>query len=117
MGKNTTGTSGGSGTQGGVQRIDTVAFSDCILALDNAIKAFANAHEKTDVAAKKLYRTWSGRGRESFERVCHPLLRKLTDEEENLNEIRKSLNSILISYQEWDKTVADGASQNEIGQK
>jgi len=87
-----------------VQRIDTAAFEDAITKIDKVVTSFSATKDSIVKSTDLLLSTWTGKGKDMFEKAYTSLKTELVDEEENLKTISEDLKAMKESYDEWDAT-------------
>lgn len=103
--------------KGGVERIDTQAFNDAIKSMGKAVKAFNNAKSKITKCTDPVVDSWEGEGAKAFKKVYKKLKTELKDEEENLSNIKKDLESIKESYEGWDQELSNQFKNDDSDKK
>ncbi len=94
-----------------VERVSTKAFAQAISELRSSISTYEEARERIFSSTDKLFIDWEGEGKKSFEEAYIRLKTQLKDEEENLRSIADNLESIKLSYDEWDSQVGSSINQ------
>ena len=93
---------------GSVERLDTQGFTDAINSMRTAISSYQNARRNVINTTDPVMDTWEGKGKSQFEKVYKRLKTELEDDETNLQTIKKDLENILASYEQWDADTAKG---------
>lgn len=109
--KSSGGSCGGRGGQ--VRRLDTFQFDQAIAALGEANNIFRQAKDTINNQTKQLLENWQGQGHTQFSQTYWRLKRELDDEEELLTAMKKDLEGILRTYQQWDQSMAQSISGDD----
>lgn len=94
-------------------KLDTTNFADVYQAARTLAKTMTQYKEEIDEKKDSLMDTWTGKGRDAFEKKYNLISRQFVDLSDEMNEIAESIGAASDTYRQADTDLAkslDGKS-------
>ena len=88
------------------QTVDTSGFDESIAAFSKALQTYVECRDQFSLKTKNLLANWEGKASDEFNASYTKIQRSLSDNVYALSDIISNLETIRLSYVEWDDTAA-----------